>query len=164
QARREPGVDLHQVEMSGPRRQLVGERAQPGTDLEHGRAGPELRGVDDPPRDCRVAQEVLAPALARAEPGGGQRRARLPARPHPVAASASAVVSTSMSTSASCRLAATSGSASAASGCWLRYARSAVLKPLKLKSKRLRLRVARGKRIAFGSPSRARRSMTGPPG
>src|SRR5581483_9511941 len=82
----------------------------------------------------------------------------------PVTSSASIVVSISMSTSASWRLAVTSGSVSDVAGCAWRYSRSAVLNPLKLKSKRPRFRCARGKRTAAGSPSRASRSMTGPPG
>src|SRR6185369_12026245 len=247
EARREPvrerGIDLDEVEPSGARGELAGQRAEAGADLQRDRARPELRRLDDPARDRGVAEEVLPPALPGAEAGGGERLARLPPCAHhpsqrvpngrsasaftsrpssaprarrgapasaiiaalsvqntgrgkrtstpiaeaaslmrvrsrrfaatppdttrrstPVVTSASTVVPTSMSTSASWRLAATSGSVAGDAGCSARYCRSAVLKPLKLKSKRLRLTVARGKRIAVGSPSRARRSITGPPG
>ena len=52
-----------------------------------------------------------------------------------------------------------------ASGGWSRtYCHTAVLKPLKLRSKRPRFRRARGKRMAVGLPVRARRSIAGPPG
>ena len=69
-------------EPPGARRQLVGERAQPGADLEHARGRADRGGVDDPVRDGGVAEEVLAAALLRAEPGGGERLARVPARAH----------------------------------------------------------------------------------
>src|SRR5262249_55176227 len=83
QPRRQTAVDLDQVETPRPRRELVGEGAQSGTDLEHRGAWPQVGRVDDATGHGRVAQEVLAPALLRPEPGGRERGARLPPRTDP---------------------------------------------------------------------------------
>src|SRR5579875_1951902 len=78
EARGEPPIDLDQVEPPRARRELVGERAQPGTDLEHDRFGPHAGALDDATGHRSVAQEVLPPAIAGPQAGGGERRLRRP--------------------------------------------------------------------------------------
>src|SRR5207302_10124580 len=78
----EPGIDLDQVEPPGACRELVCEGAEARADLERDRAWADVRRLDDPARDRRIAEEVLSPAPARREPGRGERFARLAPRAH----------------------------------------------------------------------------------
>src|SRR5581483_3378281 len=84
---RDDGRERRGKDVAGARRELVGERAQPGTDLEHDRLGSHAGALDDATSHRGVAQEVLPPALARPQAGGGERRLR---RPPPAAHARSA--------------------------------------------------------------------------
>ncbi len=65
QARGEIAVDLDRRHMSGAGDQLVGQRGEPGADLDDVVAGLRIDCGDDPLDVARVGEEVLAKALAR---------------------------------------------------------------------------------------------------
>src|SRR5207244_320085 len=170
--RGEDRVGLDEVEASRAPGELLRERPEPGADLEGHRARPDLRGLDDAVGHRGVAQEVLAPALPRPEPGGGERLARLPPRAHQSGAPAGAPTGAPKGRSASAPMARPSSSpassrrqpaiaimAAVSVQSWKRGKTTST--PSSAPASAMRVR---GRRIAFGSPCSASRSIAGPPG
>ncbi len=73
----ERAVELDDVDVGAPRREVLAEYAEPAPDLEHDVGGIELRGALDDPEDVRVDEEVLAevaPGADAERPKPAERR------------------------------------------------------------------------------------------
>ena len=65
QRRFQPAVDLDDVQVGDPRRQVLGQDAEPAADLERDIVRPKLGRVADQPQDVVVDEEVLAELAVR---------------------------------------------------------------------------------------------------